>query len=299
MIKYLNHNAIDKAKWDKTIGESFNGIIYALSWYLDAVTPGWEALVENDYESIMPLTCNRKFGIHYLRPAFITQQLGVFSIKETKGFNIDSFINSIPQKYRWIDIHLNHYNLSNNKLTRNSNFELNLQNDYKALFDNFSINTRRNIKKSTTAGLTVSEVDEIKLLVKIFRENKGSSLNGLNDEFYEALNLVFGEAVRRGMATVFEVLKNGETIAGAVFFTFKGRSIFVFSATSVEGKNDKAMFYLMDYFIRANAGNQRILDFEGSNIDSLAKFYKSFGAVDFTYPSLKINRLPFWLKWIR
>ncbi len=38
----------------------------------------WDALVWNDYEAVMPLTWNRKYGIAYLYQPFLTAQLGVF-----------------------------------------------------------------------------------------------------------------------------------------------------------------------------------------------------------------------------
>ncbi len=40
-----------------------------------------------------------------------------------------------------------------------------------------------------------------------------------------------------------------------------------------------------------------ILDFEGSDIDSLAFFYSSFGSVKEIYPVLQCQRLPWWLQW--
>jgi hypothetical protein len=61
------------------IARSFNGIVYAYSWYLDIVSPGWDALVKDDYKSVMPLTWRKKYGIKYLYQPFFTQQLGVFS----------------------------------------------------------------------------------------------------------------------------------------------------------------------------------------------------------------------------
>ena len=55
MICYLTHNQIDKQRWDECIAQSPDGLIYCWSWYLDVVHPGWEALVEDDYENVMPL----------------------------------------------------------------------------------------------------------------------------------------------------------------------------------------------------------------------------------------------------
>jgi hypothetical protein len=300
MIRYLSHKEIDKEKWDNTIKESFNGIIYALSWYLDAVSPNWEALVMDDYQAVMPLTCNQKFGIKYLRPPSITQQLGVFSKVDKDKFSIDAFIKAIPLKFKWIDIHLNHYNQYHGLgLSEHKNFELSLEVDYQTLYKAYSLNTRRNLKKSEEEGLELMLVDEIEPLIELFKKNKGAQLASVKEKYYNALRLVFKQCGHRHLAKAYMVLKNGEAIAGALFYVFKGRAIFIFSASSAEGKKSKAMFFLIDNFIKDNASKSLLLDFEGSNIESLANFYKNFGAVNVAYPTLRINRLPFWLKWAK
>jgi len=56
---------------------------------------------------------------------------------------------------------------------------------------------------------------------------------------------------------------------------------------------------LIDAFIKDNADKPLILDFEGSDIRNLAFFYSGFGAKDEQYPFLKINKLPFYLKWLK
>ncbi len=53
------------------------------------------------------------------------------------------------------------------------------------------------------------------------------------------------------------------------------------------------MPFLIDSFIRQNAGKNITLDFEGSNDLNLARFYKSFGSKECAYQQVKINRLPF------
>ncbi len=54
MIKYVSHEVIDREKWDKCIDNSTNGLVYAYSWYLDLICDEWNALIENDYESVFP-----------------------------------------------------------------------------------------------------------------------------------------------------------------------------------------------------------------------------------------------------
>ncbi|MBK7430609.1 MAG: hypothetical protein IPI62_06680 [Bacteroidetes bacterium] len=80
MIKHLRHTEINKSKWDNTIKLSPEGIVYAASWYLDIVSPGWEALMDDDYKFIFPLCTRSKFGFSYLYQPHFTQQGGLFSI---------------------------------------------------------------------------------------------------------------------------------------------------------------------------------------------------------------------------
>jgi len=42
-----------------------------------------------------------------------------------------------------------------------------------------------------------------------------------------------------------------------------------------------------------------LLDFEGSDIQNLAFFYSSFGAKQEIFPAIRINKLPFYLKWLK
>ena len=69
MINYLTNEQIDKSRWDDCVAHAVNGNVYAFSWYLDIVHPGWEALVEmidGNYVTIMPISPLR--GGKLLRP---------------------------------------------------------------------------------------------------------------------------------------------------------------------------------------------------------------------------------------
>src|ERR1043165_3544665 len=127
-IKYLKNNEIDKAKWDKCIDEASNGLIYAYSFYLDHMSKHWDALVINDYEAVMPLTWNKKYGISYLyQPAF-TAQLGVFG-ENLNEWLIDDLLKAIIKKYKLIEISLNSENILSwppSFLDRGANYVLQL-----------------------------------------------------------------------------------------------------------------------------------------------------------------------------
>jgi hypothetical protein len=63
--------------------------------------------------------------------------------------------------------------------------------------------------------------------------------------------------------------------------------------SSSEGKSSSAMFYLIDFIIRREANSSTELDFEGSSIEGIARFYKGFGAVNQPYYILKQFRPSF------
>src|SRR6187431_1007687 len=102
-IQYLSHKEIDKTKWDACIEQASNGLIYPYSFYLDSMSKHWDALVLNDYEAVMPLTWNKKYGFYYLyQPAF-TASLGVFGKSLTKEV-IEDFVSMFPSKFKLVEI---------------------------------------------------------------------------------------------------------------------------------------------------------------------------------------------------
>ncbi|MEI7803415.1 MAG: hypothetical protein WCI97_12250, partial [Bacteroidota bacterium] len=91
---YLKHAEIDKTKWDHCVKNSINHLPYCYSWYLDVVSPGWEALISGAYKYIFPLTHRRKARINYLYQPYFTQQLGLFSSKKFSQKILNEFLSA-------------------------------------------------------------------------------------------------------------------------------------------------------------------------------------------------------------
>ena len=102
-ITYLENKEIDKAKWDSCITNAGNGLIYARSFFLDAMSRDWDALVMGDYLAVMPLLFNKKYGIYYLyQPPFI-RFTGIFG-NDINAEKVNKFLAAIPVKYKYWDI---------------------------------------------------------------------------------------------------------------------------------------------------------------------------------------------------
>lgn len=296
-IKYYKHQDIDYRKWDSCITNSFNGIVYAYSWYLDIVSPGWEALIKGDYEIVMPLTYGYKYRQHYLFQPLITQQLGVFSTKKLDAGITAQFLNSIPEKFSYVDINLNIFNkLDEEQLIsrRNITYELDLIRTYDKILREYSTNTKRNVKKALEQRVFVSRGNNTESLISLFRNDKGKELKKVTDADYDKIRKLINFSLSHKLGQIyFAYNEKQEIIAGAFFITSHQKSIYLFSASNEEGKEKSAMFAIIDGFIKINSERNITLDFEGSNIEGLARFYSSFGAKACEYLSVKINRLPF------
>jgi hypothetical protein len=296
MIRYLEHPEIDKSKWDGCINRSVNGIVYAQSWYLDLVSPGWDALVEDDYVSLFPLTHNRKFGVTYLFQPYFTQQLGVFTRNHLTEKLVHDFLDSIPGKFRFAEIHLNSLNKVDPELYLTSprvNLELDMINTYENLRKNYDQNAKRNLKKAFDSSVAIQRKVEPDELITLFRENYGINEKKLKFRHYEVLRKLMVSCLKRRSGVVMGGwLPDGKLCAAAFFLLDRSRIIFHFAASNSKARESGAMFLLIDSFIREHAGQALTLDFEGSNDPNVARFYKSFGANESNYFKVTINRLP-------
>jgi len=302
MIIYYRYKEINKSKWDDCIKKSSNGIVYAFSWYLDIVCENWEALVEDDYETVFPLTAMKKYGINYLYQPFFAQQLGIFSINKINKTKIEQFLNKIPVKYKYIDISLNIQNsidFVSNQFRKKVNitYELELFKPYEEIYQYFSTNTRRNVKKARESGIKIIEGiqpdDWIDLKKKVTKIN-------LKVEHYNTLRKIILYSLSQKTGKILGAFNRKNKLCAAAFFiTSHHKSIYLLSASDREIKNKGAMFLLIDHFIKTNSGQNLVLDFEGSNIEGLARFFSSFGATAKEYFRIKQNRLPWFVKFLK
>lgn len=294
MIQYLTHNQINLNKWDATIAECGN--IYAYSWYLDIVHPGWEALVEDDYQSVMPLTGGKKFGVNYLYQPYFVQQLGVFSKSPLTAETTKAFLKVIPPQYRFAEIRLNENNVFDGDfqgVDYHRNILLDLNQDYGTIRTNYHTNTKRNLAKAENNNLQLVNTVIPYHVVALFTDNRGALLDKWGDAEYARLTALTKVAVARNEAFVMGVTEKGvgKLICSAIFMKTNARITFLFSGLTIEGKQLQAMTYLLDQVIQKYSNQPMTFDFEGSDDENLARFYLGFGGHEVKYPSYTFNRL--------
>ena len=299
-IRYLRREEVDVMKWDNCIDQAQNGLIYAYSFYLDQMALHWDALVLGDYTAVMPLTWNKKFGVYYLyQPAF-TASLGIFG-NELNHQIVDTFLKSVPSKFRLMEISLNPGNLFKDgplDTILRTNYILNLNQPYDSLYLGYRENIRRNVKKAQQLQLRYE--NEIPLdSVLVLSKQQMQKVSRVKTIDYQNFAKLFQVLRSRQKAISCGVYLSDRLVSSAVYFFSHGRAYYILVGNHPDGKTVGASHFLIDRFIADHAGTSLTLDFEGSDIQNLAFFYGSFGATVETYPFIKSNNLPWWVRLVK
>jgi hypothetical protein len=308
-IKYLTNKEIDWKRWDACIRGASNGLIYAYSIYLSQMAKHCDALVLNDYDAVMPLTWNKKFGFSYLYQPPFTASLGVFG-KNINEETVKRFLDAIPVKFRLIEISLNHENNFPSEISgyyARSNNILDLNQPYETLLKEYRENHKRNIAKSIHLGCKMNKeftVDDVIQLNQQYFKHTGNTTQEDHSNFvrlYDLLRKSDSQNIdERLNATVYGITgPDNKLLASAVFFFSHNRAYYILVGNHPDGKTFGASHALVDAFIKDHAGRDLILDFEGSDIRNLAFFYSGFGAKEEIYPAIKINRLPWYVRLVK
>lgn len=300
-VNYLTYQQIDKAKWDACINTASNGLIYGYSFYLDTMSKNWDALVLNDYEAVMPLTWNKKYSIHYLYQPPFTACLGIFG-KTVNAEMVFTFLNAVPAKFKYWDIYFNagnFFEVPRFDLYERKNFVLDLSDSYENIYSAFKENIKRNIKKAEKSGLAINKDIAITDVINL-SQDQAKSFSSLNKIDFENFKSLYQNLYQKEKATCYGVYtKDGQLLASAAFFFSHDRAYYIFVGNHPNGKTFGASHALINAFIKDYAGEDLLLDFEGSDISSLAFFYSSFGAVEEKFSAIKLNKLPAAIKWLK
>ena len=300
MLRFINRKVIDTEKWDQVIAESPAETIYPYSWYLDAVASNWSALVADDYRFIMPVVWKKKAGLKYVYQPFHTQQLGVFSREYVDPQIIREMLAIIFKKFRFAGINFNAKNLVGEEkpfmVDDKSNYIMELNRDYDQHYESFSSNVKRNIRQSAEFKEEVEKDVQAEELVKL---KKANDVIQRSEEDYLRLQKLLETLITRGAGSVYAIRTGTELAAAAFFAHSRTRTIYLVSASGNTGKEHRSMFRIVDAFIREYAGSGKILDFEGSNIPSVARFFGGFGAQAEIYQRVSFSRLPATLNKLR
>lgn len=282
-VRAVKNQDIDRKKWDACVNNAQQNLPYAYSWYLDAVAENWDGLIYGNYDAIMPMVWLRKYGVPCMYQPYYCQQLGVFSNSTLGADVVVAFHNMAASTFPYIDtnLHAAHSIVAKSYLLgEKKNLLLQLNQPYAVLSKSFSANHKRNMAKAAKAGLVFST--EVHM-----RELKGFYLSSINRKkekwFTSKAELLFDKLmdalVLHGKAKICVAKCEGRILAAMVIVPQGKRMISIINASNEEGKAKGASHFVHANVIEHLAEKDYVLDFEGSSIPSIARFYEGFGAI--------------------
>ncbi|MCF8357359.1 MAG: hypothetical protein K9H26_01285 [Prolixibacteraceae bacterium] len=289
-IRFIHNDEVDLIKWDNAINSAPNSRIYALSWYLDILNPDWHAIVFGNYEYVMPVILAKKMGIDYAYQPLFAQQHGIFppAIPEISTL----FFFTLKKQLRYFDISVNSFNLIDCEhldCEKRNNYLLSLNHNYGEIRGSFSTHCKRNLKKAAKYENLPTDIG----LADFLKLKKEAGKGPVSTQAIGKLQLIISHALDRGACFIRGAFtKNNELIAAAVFLKHKERIIYLNAVSSETGREYRSMYVIINSVIEEHAGKHLYLDFEGSNIESIARFFAGFGAQPETYLHVKYNNLP-------
>lgn len=257
------------------------------------MSENWDALILNDYEMVMPLTWKKKYTIYYLYQPFYTASLGIFG-NDISAEMVNDFLKNIPSKFKYWDFYLNRNNLfslPDFPMYERSNYILPLNENYETLVSRYASSHVRNIKRAVQYGNVVKKDIPVKEVISLAKEQAKDFSDIEENNFLDLANL-YEFLKKRNQAMTYAVYSSqNQLVASSAYFFSHQRAYYILVGNHPNGKTSGASHLMIDHFIKEHAGENLVLDFEGSNISSLAFFYKSFGAQLEKYPGIKLNKL--------
>jgi hypothetical protein len=295
MIVYHKNNEIDREQWDNCVKNSPGVKPYAYSWYLDIMAPGWQALVDDDYDSVFPVPGFSRFGIQYVATPIFLQQLGAFSPDKPVSKAIVEFFDYMPEFFKFIDLCVGQrLDTDGYKVTERINYQLDLSRPFDTLFGNFSDHCRRNIESSAKKNpelITDVKPDEI---IDLFIQNRGKDIKGIKFNDYQRLKNLMNFCVMNKKGRIIGVrAARRKLIFGVFLIEVRGNKTMLFVVNTPLSRERRIGYFFVNELIKNHSSSRTVLDFAGSSIPSVADFIESFGCVKVPFYRVYRNKL-FW-----
>lgn len=291
-IALLPSQQIDKARWDAVVS-THQGPIYCRTIYLDGIADNWSGIVMGDYQSVMPLPWRKKWGIAYLYTPPFMQQLGWVGdwVRFPNPLDLKGILS---QHFRFGDYFFNAKNqpfLENEPGgTKLTNYLLPLSKPYPEIANGYANELKRHLRKN--GHLTIGACGS-KEAIRQYQQHYADRMPHVQPTDFERFRSLCTRLETLGMAFAIKTVgPTHATMATALFLSDGNRLYNLMPSTLPEHKRSNPMHFLMDQVIRSHAGKGSTMDFEGSELEGVARFYRSFGAIAETYSLVHINRLP-------
>ena len=288
MIKRLKYEEVDWQKYQNCLEQSEQYIFFAEKKYLDLLLhQNWEILVDNDYEAVMPIPLAKKWGFTFVVMPLQTQQLGVFSEKDTPELN-ESFLAFFQQNYKVFYYAFNAKNEFKTLLKTRKNYKL-FAEDYENIKKKYSIHRRRNVRITDVLQdkIEFTEAENLNHSESFFIENVIGFPNfSLKKRAFENMK----NFLSQNLLKVYELYFDGKLASQAYLIESEKEDFLVNFINDKKFSKYNLSSIILDQIFRKNI-EKKDFNFHGSNISEIAEFYRRFGATEENYAFVENSKI--------
>lgn len=294
-IHYLKGEEIDKTKWNSCVHYANNGNVFGYMWYLNNVAKEWDALIEGDYESVLPLIWRPQIlNTKTIYQPQLVRESGIYSINVLSKSRVKNFLNAVPSEYQNIHFSMNEGIKVPEEVdfqkTPQLNYQLLLNKDYPSIALNYSENFKETISKAESEGLRSVSNLKPEVIADFYKTNTKDKTN--KEEKYHALQRIMYNVLHRGLGFASGISNsNGEILSVGFYIFSHGKMVNLVNVTSSEGISRGAHLMLVDRIIQTYAQRPMILDFNSDE-----KWIEDFGVLKVSY--LHVRRKKGWRKFL-
>lgn len=302
---------IDPQDWDQFVNHSIQGNIYHLHTYLSHLLPDWQSIIVMEGTQMVaafPFEIKTKWTINYGLQPFFAQYLGVLFLDKSENHAkrlefqkkaIQLIHENIPANVKYLS-----YNFSPGfeyelpliwqgwKSKSLFTYWVDIRNGYDAFLRESASHVRREIKKSDAAGLVVKAENNPETVINILKQAKPAAISQIAPHFFEALANNANHYFKEGKSCCLIGYDGDKPIAGIIYFFHRQKMIYYQGSTLPDYKNTGIMTKIIAESVRLNEGKYEYLDFDGSMIEPIERFFRGFGAFPVRYSNVTLNRLP-------
>ena len=238
MFRYIPFEEIEKNKWNGTVHYASNGNIQGYHWYLKAVISEWGAIVENDYETVVPVLLEPIKPYQYR----LLQELGPYSVNLLNKSRMDE-IMALLEKHNKSGQYPMNSRVSSSHLTKYSQISRQKSvfpggKKYDDLSKTYSDELLDNLYGNGFEKIKIMSGKKPEAIVDLLKEGK---------DYKNALMRIMYNAMHRGVgfSNGIEDKKTGEILAISFFLGTPSSISELVSFTNGEKKYRQLIFDLI------------------------------------------------------
>lgn len=297
------HTMTAKEKYREFCNTQNNVPIFSKDWWLDSVCgyDNWDVILIEKSGNIfasMPYVQTKKANITSLHHPILTQTMGIYFNYPAKqkyykklSFEkemIEKILKQLPKFDRFSQSF--DYKATNLLPFHWAGFDINVKYTYVIekstivdLEKNFETDIRRRRRKADAVGIRVIESDDIRTFYEL---NKKTFIRQGKEIPYsfEFIDNLYNSCKRHNACKMFSAITTDEIVIASSFLIYDESTVYYLMGGIDPDKKDLGgMDTVLFESIKFTLESERTFNFEGSMIESIEKYFRSFGAVQKPY----------------